>query len=160
MSDNNKRKPNSQRNALPNYTTAQQHNTAARNLLISKVQTNVFSDDVAGIVIKRCRVGVTKCGSAEVADARGRGNWWPYRRHLIRAVRSAWPGTVLSSCTCVLQQAASRNYGPCSYICKSCLHYKYYIVLSVQFSTALVSGANEFPLDIKYMECIHQLRNY
>jgi len=39
------------------------------------METNVFSADVAGIEIKRCRVGVRTCGSAEVADARGRGIW-------------------------------------------------------------------------------------
>jgi len=106
------------------------------------------------------RVKSHEFGSADVADVGQLGVWWSCRRLLIRAVRSAWPGTVLSSCSCVLQQAASRNYAPCSHICKSCLHYKYYIVFSVQFSTALVSGANELSLDIKYMECNDQVRNY
>jgi len=124
------------------------------------VETNVFSDDFARVEVKRSRVGVTTFGSADMADALWLGVWWPYRRHLIWKVRSSWPGTVLSSWSCVFQQAASWNYAPCRHISKSCVFSKYYTVLSVQFSTALVSGAKGFPVDIKYMECIHQLSNY
>jgi hypothetical protein len=46
MSEYKWKKTNFQRNPLPNYTTAQQHSTAARNSLFSKVKRKVFSADV------------------------------------------------------------------------------------------------------------------
>jgi len=40
------------------------------------------------------------------------------------------------------------------------LRVKYYTVLSVLFSTALVSGAEWFSVDIRHVEFIDQLRGY
>ena len=67
---------------------------------------------------------------------------------------------MLSNSSYVFQQAASSNYAHCGHICKLCVYYKYYAILYVQFSTALMSEAKGFSLDIKYVEFIDRLRNY
>ena len=65
---------------------------------------------------------------------------------------------MFSSSSYIFQEAVTWNYTHCRHICKLCVYYNYYTLLSVLLSTALVSGAKGFSLDIMYMDFIDQLR--
>jgi len=56
------------------------------------METEVFRVDVTFEITSDA---VKSFENADVNHARRLGDWWPFRRHLIRAVCSGWPSTVL-----------------------------------------------------------------
>jgi hypothetical protein len=88
---------------------------------------------------------------------------WRHRRpHLIWAVYSSYPVTVLRNSTCIFPKPDRWNYAPWSHFCELllCVNYMHYTVLSKLLSIALVSGAIRFRVEIRCVEFIDQLRNY